>query len=171
MKRIYSLRRFESLWHDAESGNWVALVPCWDDGDLMKACKRLLDARLRGWIGFGAGERSDEDLVVAISEDEAQFRTFLSRVQNEAGLSTVVAEGFDLSLCQALRRGGKVRAVVRTPFGLSSRTESSSEGLVLSFDPPPEQPRPTPMEWFGRLQEAYAELQGYQSFVFNGHYE
>lgn len=170
MKRIHFLRRFESLWHEAEAGNWVALIPCRDDGDLMKSCKRLLDTHLRGWIGFGSGEHGLEDLVAAISEDEVPFRTFLGRL-HEAGLSAIVAAGFHLSLCQAVRRRGKTKAVVRTPFGLRSRIESSSEGLVLSFDPPPERAQPTAMEWTGQLQEAYAELQGYQSFVFTGHYE
>jgi hypothetical protein len=166
--------KFEALWNHAIAGNLLAIIPSNDSGEALKADRRLFDAGLSGWFGFGISEFGPEDFVVATAEKNAivQLRAFVRCVQHDRHVSAIVAEGFDVTLFLPICREGKTKAVLQWPFGLSSRTEKTPSGsMVLTFEPPAPHPQPRQAEWFEKLQKAYCDIQGYSEFWFEGSYE
>jgi hypothetical protein len=166
---VKSCHRLDRLWDHASAGNLMAVVPCNDTGDVLKVGKRLLDAELPGWFGSGSSDSGfTEEFLVAIAErdEEARFRSFVRRVQNDLGLSAVVAKGFDMTLCRTIFRSGQVKALVQQPFGAAAQVEESPTGvMVLDFTVADSTP-PLRSDWLGCLAAAYSEIQGHKSFTF-----
>ena len=103
-------QRLERLWQHADAGDLLAIVPCNDIGDVMKVCKRLLDANIGGWVGNGTSESSAEEFVAAITaEMSLAFPSLIRRVQADLGLPIVVVEGFDVTLAMSVIRDGATK--------------------------------------------------------------
>lgn len=159
---------FESLWGHAVEGNLLAIFPCDDIDIFLEVLKRRIDTKLKCWIGSGFGERGFESFVAVLAKkgNSNQFKSFVRRVQSDLGLSAVIGDGLYLKLFNVVRHDGVTTAVVRQPFGVTSRlTESPSGRFVLNFDESPNL-RPTTSEWLELLRQAYADLRGIKSFWF-----
>jgi hypothetical protein len=166
-------KKYRSLWTTANQRGYTAIVPCDEQGDILKVAKRVVDGGLAGWVGFGASERAPEDFVVTTADraSASSMEALVRTIRTELGLPIILGKGFDLTNFLPIVRGSEAVALLQFPALLRTRVEESFSGAVsLTFGQKGPRPRPSPSEWLDELQEAYAEVRGFERFLFRGVY-
>ncbi len=172
------LRNLESLRAYVQTGNWFLIVPCSDSGMVLGVRKMSrADAIFGCWVGFGSNRTTHEDFVAVTAESrrEHDLLELLESILQKFRTPLLYGNGSELNLVSVLERvpTAKEQSAVQAPCGTESPLNHLHRLRVATGDR--NQPlRSRKKQWAGKVEEleqAYAAIQGYPCFAFQGEYD